>query len=313
MGISRSLSCCLRCPLAAAYLSVTRSLWHLSIHLDPCQSVCLSNYPLAWQSLPDSGPFQADVSPPSAALHPHTDAFMSIPDTGAKPRSHTSQSNVLWTGRECSARLWDADASNGNAGKPGWSREMPGLAWKGLSAGCSLCWGACPCHGVCACHTLRLLTDAPSHPWEAIPEASPSAGTAMGSAGAGGSLCPRRCNGVSLFAELGRFPLPMAMATEEQISSVCIFRAGGGPYAQDAPDKISHHNHNQVCRCAGGRAAWQTSLIIMKLSMCTAVFQQLCLAQHAGNGACYSHPPLPTGSSLPGGSASFGPSEGKGA
>lgn len=50
VGISRSLSCCLRCPLASAYLSVTRSSWHPSIHLGPCQSVCLPNYPLAWQS-----------------------------------------------------------------------------------------------------------------------------------------------------------------------------------------------------------------------------------------------------------------------
>lgn len=62
VGISRSLSCCLRCPLASAYLSVTRSSWHLSIHLDPCQSVCPSNYPLAWQSpLPAAAPA---ASPP---------------------------------------------------------------------------------------------------------------------------------------------------------------------------------------------------------------------------------------------------------
>ena len=40
----------MRCPLASAYLSVTRSSWHPSIHLGPCQSVCLPNYPLAWQS-----------------------------------------------------------------------------------------------------------------------------------------------------------------------------------------------------------------------------------------------------------------------
>lgn len=73
VGISRSLSCCLRCPLASAYLSVTRSSWHLSIHLDPCQSVCLSNYPLAWQSPPDSGPSEADVRPPQL---PFTVAWM---------------------------------------------------------------------------------------------------------------------------------------------------------------------------------------------------------------------------------------------
>lgn len=72
--------------------------------------------------------------------------------------------------------------------------------------------------------------------------------------GAGTGAAPALLCGVSLF----RFPpLPPRLppGPEEQISGVCIFRAGGGPYARDAPDKISHHNHNQVCRGAGGRAS----------------------------------------------------------
>ena len=61
-----------------------------------------------------------------------------------------------------------------------------------------------------------------------------------------------------------------------------------------------------IIKCAvvlGEGRAWQTSPIIMKLSMCAAVLQQLCLAQQAGNDACYKHPPSiahpPAGSSLP--------------
>jgi len=52
-----------------------------------------------------------------------------------------------------------------------------------------------------------------------------------------------------------------------------------------------------IIKCAvvlGEGGAWQTSPIIMKLSMCAAVLQQLCLAQQAGSDACYSHPPSPT-------------------
>lgn len=51
-----------------------------------------------------------------------------------------------------------------------------------------------------------------------------------------------------------------------------------------------------IINCAvvlGEGRGWQTSLIIMKLSMCAAVLQQLCLAQQAGNDACYNNPQSP--------------------
>lgn len=52
-----------------------------------------------------------------------------------------------------------------------------------------------------------------------------------------------------------------------------------------------------IIKCAfmlGEGKGWQTSWIIMKPSMCTAVLQQLCLAQQAGNDACYKNPQSPT-------------------
>lgn len=105
--------------------------------------------------------------------------------------------------------------------------------------------------------------------------------------------------GVSLFAAaaVGRFPLPACPRAPLSPRS----KSAAFAYSEQVGAHMPKMHQTKlatiiIINCAvvlGEGRGWQTSLIIMKLSMCAAVLQQLCLAQQAGNDACYNNPQSP--------------------
>lgn len=297
VGISRSLSCCLRCPLASAYLSVTRSSWHLSIHLDPCQSVCLSNYPLARQSSPRQRSRQGRRETTAAA--PRRGAGAATP---AKPRSCGSR-------RRRRRRAGKGPQGCGTRMRPTAGREKPGWSGRGVAGAGRGVLIALAC--VCAWRDIRWRYTARRTLWlrqmlhpargEANPAASPSAGTAVSwAAPAPAALCARAVAWGFFVRGAGQVPpprLPTGPGSERPPRS----KSAAFAYSEQVGAHMPKMHQTKlatiiIIKCAvvlGGGRAWQTSRIIMKLSMCAAVLQQLCLAQQAGNDACYSHPPSP--------------------
>lgn len=210
VGISRSLSCCLRCPLASAYLSVTRSSWHLSIHLDPCQSVCLSNYPLARQS-----------SPRQRSRRGRRETTAAAPRRGvgaATPAKHHSCG---------SGRRWRAGKGLRGCRTPmpgGKSQAGAGAAWRGPAAGCRRRWRAyvrgmlyvpghtCARHSGGTRHATRFGCGRCSIPPVGKQTLRPRPARAppcRGQLQCRRLFVPAPSRGVSLFAAPGRFPLPV--------------------------------------------------------------------------------------------------------
>lgn len=98
-------------------------------------------------------------------------------------------------------------------------------------------------------------------------------------------------------AAVGRFPLPACPRAPLSPRS----KSAAFAYSEQVGAHMPKMHQTKlatiiIINCAvvlGEGRGWQTSLIIMKLSMCAAVLQQLCLAQQAGNDACYNNPQSP--------------------
>lgn len=150
-------------------------------------------------------------------------------------------------------------------------------------------------------HTLWLRQMLHPARGEANPAASTRAGTAVPwAAPVPAALCARAVAWGFFVRRAGQVPpprLPTGPGSERPPRS----KSAAFAYSEQVGAHMPKMHQTKlatiiIIKCAvvlGGGRAWQTSRIIMKLSMCAAVLQQLCLAQQAGNDACYSHPPSP--------------------
>lgn len=181
--------------------------------------------------------------------------------------------------------------------------ERRGVAWQGSSVGCRLCRGnARACHAIRARRAARFrcsvlpMENKPrglARHWHrhAVPRAAPVPA----------ALCARAAAWGFFVRGAGQVPpprLPTGPGSEQPPRS----KSAAFAYSEQVGAHMPKMHQTKlatiiIIKCAvvlGEGRAWQTSLIIMKLSMCAAVLQQLCLAQQAGNDACYNHPPSPT-------------------